>query len=311
MIDYEWYQSFVAVYRAGTVTAGAEARFLTQPAVTQHLAALEAAVGEPLFQRTPRRMLPTERGKELYSQIIQSLEKLEQVTQTLRGEVAASQAALIRLGSPLEYYNEVGLARLAKAALRFWIRFGVARDLIEDLERGELDAVIATQRVATRVVEFERLDEERFLLVAAPHLKIPIFEGLTIADEPTGKYSPEYMRKLESWLAAQPWISYGVEMPIIRRFWQRNFRGRPEFKPALVIPDLHTIAKAIELGYGISLLPDYLCRPALESGRLRLLWELPHPITNELWLAYRRADRNRLEIKQVQALLLERVYEGE
>ena len=40
---------------------------MTQSAMSQHLAALEAETGEALFTRNPRRMVPTERGKELYS----------------------------------------------------------------------------------------------------------------------------------------------------------------------------------------------------------------------------------------------------
>lgn len=84
MIDFEWYRSFLAIYRIGTVTGAAEERGLTQPAVTQHLAALEAAVGAPLFARAGRRMLPTERGKALYTQTAQAVETLELCAQAIR-----------------------------------------------------------------------------------------------------------------------------------------------------------------------------------------------------------------------------------
>ena len=50
MADLEWYRSFVAVYRAGTVSGAARTRFLTQPAVSQQLAALESALGQAQFQ---------------------------------------------------------------------------------------------------------------------------------------------------------------------------------------------------------------------------------------------------------------------
>jgi len=66
MVDFEWYRSFIAVYRSGTVTGAAKARLLTQPAISQHIAALESASGHALFQRTPRKMIPTEHGKVLY-----------------------------------------------------------------------------------------------------------------------------------------------------------------------------------------------------------------------------------------------------
>ena len=62
MADFEWYRSFVAIYRMGTVSAAAESRHMTQPALSQHLASLEAQVGEPLFVRQPCKMVPTQRG---------------------------------------------------------------------------------------------------------------------------------------------------------------------------------------------------------------------------------------------------------
>jgi DNA-binding transcriptional LysR family regulator len=59
MVNLEWYRSFVQVYRVGTVSKAAESLHLTQPAVSQHVAGLEATLGTPLFQRMPRRMVPT------------------------------------------------------------------------------------------------------------------------------------------------------------------------------------------------------------------------------------------------------------
>ncbi|MFP3490175.1 LysR family transcriptional regulator, partial [Staphylococcus sp. SIMBA_130] len=59
MIDFEWYRSFISIYKHGSVSAAAKARFLTQPAMSPHLSALEAEVGEPLFTRAPRKMIPT------------------------------------------------------------------------------------------------------------------------------------------------------------------------------------------------------------------------------------------------------------
>jgi DNA-binding transcriptional LysR family regulator len=64
--DFEWYRSFISIYKHLSVSATAIARILTQPAMSQHLAALEAEVGEPLFIRAPRKMIPTNKGKELF-----------------------------------------------------------------------------------------------------------------------------------------------------------------------------------------------------------------------------------------------------
>ncbi|HEX2619495.1 MAG TPA: LysR family transcriptional regulator, partial [Phototrophicaceae bacterium] len=80
MIDFEWYRSFIAVYQAGTVSAAAEQRQMTQPAISQHLAALEKTLNTSLFQRTPRQMIPTSEGQALYTRIVGAVEQLEQAS---------------------------------------------------------------------------------------------------------------------------------------------------------------------------------------------------------------------------------------
>ncbi|GHO50922.1 hypothetical protein KSX_90850 [Ktedonospora formicarum] len=281
------------VYRSGTVSGAARALFLTQPAVTQHIAALETALGEPLFQRTPRRMIPTTRGKALYSQVVQALETLERVTQEAQNMQV--EPPLLRCGSSREYFSEVVLPHIRKLPYRLWLQFSETPSLIENLEREKLDIVLASQQIASHGVEYHKVDEEHFLLVGPPDLKVPGTENSIV--------NGMQLETLEQWLSTQKWISYGVELPIIRRFWQQCFGKRPTFQAKFVIPDLRLIIKMIEEGEGLSVLPDYLCRQAREAGRLQVIWEPSKRVTNELWLAYRRIDRNDTKIRSIRRIL--------
>lgn len=65
MPEVEWLRSFLAIYRAGSVTDAAYHRGISQPAVSQHLAAWERSVGSPLFVRKPGGVEPTGRGRDL------------------------------------------------------------------------------------------------------------------------------------------------------------------------------------------------------------------------------------------------------
>ena len=293
MVDLEWYRSFQAVYRAGTVSGAARALFLTQPAVTQHLAALETFVGEPLFTRAPRQMIPTTRGKQLYSQVVQALETLDQVSQ----EVQSTKVELpvFRCGAPREYFADVILSQFVKLPYRLILQFSETQGLIESLEREQLDAVIATQQIASREVEYCKIDEEHFRVVGPSNLEAPVLSA--------NASESERLETVEQWLTTQTWISYGAELPIIRRFWQQCFKKRPTFQATLVMPDLHMIAKAVEDGVGISILPHYLCDERINAGLLQVLWEPSQPVTSEFWLAYRRVDRNDVKIKHLRNLL--------
>jgi len=289
MPDFEWYRSFIAVYRGGTVTRGASARSLTQPAVSQHLAALESAVGGALFERTARRMVATDLGHRLYQQAAPAVDALERVVTTLDAEGALRP---VRLGTPSDYFHHALLARMGGGALRLHVTFGEAEELLTQLMAGELDAVVATRQLRGVELEFRKLEEESFILVTPPGLKTPDAEGAASSEA------------WEHFLASQSWISYGVELPIIRRYWQGAFGKRPSFEATHLIPNLSAIGRAVAEGLGVSILPSYLCVDEIKNGHLSNPWKPGRPITNDLWLGYRRVDKNRPELGRLYDLLL-------
>lgn len=59
-IDWALWRSFLAVADAGSLSAAARALGLTQPTLGRHIDALEDAVGQPLFLRTPQGLGLTE-----------------------------------------------------------------------------------------------------------------------------------------------------------------------------------------------------------------------------------------------------------
>ncbi|WP_315097818.1 LysR family transcriptional regulator [uncultured Cellulomonas sp.] len=65
-MDLRLLRSFVAIADVGSITRAAHQVGYTQPAVSQHLAALERHVGEVLFERTPGGMRLTSSGRRIY-----------------------------------------------------------------------------------------------------------------------------------------------------------------------------------------------------------------------------------------------------
>lgn len=283
-IDFEWYRSFVAVYREGTVTRAAEARGLTQPAVSQHLAALEGIVGRPLFRRLPRWMEPTEAGEEMYTRIAPATDLLERASSGL--PALGDRPEVIRLGGPGEFLTERLLPGLAASAFRWRFRFDDPVRLLADLEAREIDLAVVTQRVPSKGMDWTPLIEETFL----PYGR----------DRPPSGV-PDPAPAAEAWLLTQPWIAYAGDLPLIRRFWRHAFGHRPPIDPVFVLPDLRAVRMAIEAGLGASVLPTYLADDAARTGRVTVLWRPPHPVTNQLWLVSRRADRTNLRVVEAVA----------
>ncbi|MGD6963855.1 LysR family transcriptional regulator [Fictibacillus phosphorivorans] len=287
MIDFEWYRSFISIYKHRSVSAAAKARILTQPAMSQHLAALEAEIGEPLFIRAPRKMIPTDKGKELYTKIVPLIENLENTTlEMLHSSTGNERAPVIRIGSPAEYFTIRTLPKIRDLNIRFLSQFGVAGTLLEKLEKDEVDLILTTQKVQQQGIEYQKLEDEVFVAVVPP----------------TYETNLESTAEIEGWLNKQNWLSYGLELPIIRRYWRDHFKKRPNFQPCHVIPDLRSILEGIENGLGMSILPTYLIEKSLQENRVKILF--PELTTeNTIYAAYKVEHKNNpVLVKVLEAL---------
>ncbi|MDR7316470.1 LysR family transcriptional regulator [Brevibacillus nitrificans] len=274
-MDFEWFRSFISIYKHGSVSEAAKTRMMTQPAMSQHLAALEAEVGEPLFCRTPRKMIPTERGKELYTRVVPLIEGLEETAQNFK-TLSSPALPVVKVGAAHEFFREMIAPHLTDFQMRVVAHYGIASTLLEWLQEEKVDVIITSQKLSAPGVEYLPYMQEDFVIVAPPDFPEPAF------DDP---------KEREEWLSKQPWLSYGLELPIIRRYWREFFQKRPQLQPAHVLPDLHAILRAIEHGAGFSLLPTFMVSEPLEAGKVKTIYT-SCKVHNELYLAYLIKNRN-------------------
>jgi DNA-binding transcriptional LysR family regulator len=276
----DWLRTFLAIYRSGSVTDGARLRSLSQPAASQQLAGLERVVGGPLFVRGAEGVVPTERGRALYAEVASALDQLEVVLTGLdSGRVDDSESAL-RVGSSAEFFSAEVIPRVVPTELSVVARFGDDDELIEGLERGELDVAFTSCTPPRRSVAGMAIGEKRFVLVAAPSLA------------PAGGLGS--LHELGSWLSHRPWVAYSQELPITRRFWLTHL-GRPfSARLRLVAPDLRAVVGAVERGLGYSILPLFACGDLLDQQRLVEVYPVSELIPPEPWyLCFRQGETTR------------------
>jgi DNA-binding transcriptional LysR family regulator len=293
MSQLEWYRNFTAVYRTGSVSGAAKIRNLTQPAVSQQLANLEEAVGAKLFQRSPKGMIPTNQGKALYAQVYESLDRLERVMRLARRKEAFERPQ-IRLGVSADYAHQKLLGAIHNQDWDTVLQLGENKELWAQLEQGSIDFVICNQKPSSRTLEARELHSSRFVLVGHPDLEPP---------------DPQDVPTFARWLAQQPWVSYSLELPTTRRFWQNHLGLRFASRQALIVADLRSVAWAVALGMGVSLLPEFVCATAPLRRQVKLLWPSLEGPSESWFLLYRTADSDRPEI-EVLALELGRGLES-
>lgn len=270
----DWLLTFVAVYRCGSVTDGADCRGITQPAASQQLAALERCLGGPVFVRQPTGVTPTQLGRELYAQGADCLDRLESLLRLLEAGSQRTPQPPVRFGSSPEYFAAELIPRLVGRDLAVSATFGTDPELFALLERGELDVAVTSSTPPRKTITGLPVGSKRFILVAAPSAG----PGSVIGS----------LSELAAWLVGRAWASYSLELPLTRRFWQSAL-GRPfAARLALVAPDLRAVLKAVELGIGVSLLPTFVCTDALAAGRVIEVFPVAHLIPEEAWFACAR-----------------------
>lgn len=279
MADTELLRTFLAIYRAGSLTDAAFHRGISQPAASQHLAALERTIGTRLFVRRPSGVIPTQRARELYAQVTEPLDALEEIISDLRGEGSASSPVPVRFGSSAEYFSAEVLPRLAETGIGVTAIFGDDAELLTLLDHGEIDLAVTSTKPQRRSLRGVQIGAKHFTLVAAPAV---------------APASPlRTLRQLASWLPGQPWASYSLELPITRRFWQTVLERPFSARPHLVAPDLRAVLKAVELGIGVSLLPTFVCAEPLAEQRVVEPFPVSDLVEEEPWFACTRVGEAR------------------
>lgn len=291
MVNLEWYRTFKAIYQQGTLTKAAQELMISQPNVSIQLASLESYIGQQLFVRMPRKMMPTEYGKMLYTQIVESIDNLERVESEFKRSVV-NKAPSIRFGTPSEVFNNYLSEHIGEHPdLLLNVEYGLADTLISKLIDNELDIAIITKKNKQEdSITYEPLFTESFMIVTNPQTDSSDFDSLI---------QKEDLNAIEQWLRKKYWYAYSSDLALIRRFWRENFKKRPILKLHATIPDNDAILKAVSNSDRLAITSNLIAGRQLERGMVKILWKGCVPATNTIYLAY---NKNKTQPKYIEKI---------
>lgn len=292
MVNLEWYRTFKEIYEKGTLTKASIALFASQPGVSVHLKALEAYVGKKLFERTSRKMIPTEDGKFLYEFIIESLNRLEVAEQYFK-KTTQEKSPSINIGMCSETFQLIIEPEISKLNFDLVARFGAHTDLIKDLNNGILDLVITPEMQSSHksLVKYTPFSSERIILIAGVKTDTTEIENCL---------KNSNFEELQVELQRNVWYSSSSEMQHFRRFWFENFNQRPDFKPNYILPSIASIIRCLSNENGLALVPDFLCQEQITSKDIKLVWEGRVKTENTLHFASRTDLKYKKELEVIQ-----------
>lgn len=174
-MDIAALQAFLAVAETGSFSKAAERIYLTQPAISKRIAALEHNLGARLFDRIGRRVQLTESGRALLERsraILNELEDAKRSLANLSGRIGGSLS--------LATSHHIGLHRIPPALKQFRarypevqldLRFMDSEQACHAVLRGDLELAIVTLPPAPiPPLKCERVwDDPLDVVVAANH----------------------------------------------------------------------------------------------------------------------------------------------
>lgn len=186
-MDIAALQSFLAVAETGSFSRAAERVFLTQPAVSKRIAALENQLGTRLFDRIGKRVQLTPAGTALYERARRVLRELDDVKRSI-ADLSGTIAGELRLATS----HHIGLHRLPDPLRRFHaaypqvrldLRFMDSEQACNEVARGEIELAIVTLPPKLEApLQADAVWDDPLDIVVARHHPLARAHGVQIKD---------------------------------------------------------------------------------------------------------------------------------
>ncbi|AUI87429.1 LysR family transcriptional regulator [Vibrio azureus] len=255
-VDQQWLKTFLCVYENKSFKQAAEFLCLPTSNVSRHIALLEAQLDIRLFDRTTRKISPTEAGEHLYLHTQPILEKLNNVLEEVSqpSVEVVGQLNILMPDSP----------ELAQAVVSFFTQYpaiSVCCDTTlnpkEDFLDG-FDVVLSFQRGKLKDNNWIAKEIKRWpsAVLASPQL-------LTTHNKPFRLTDLRNVPCITSFTALNgtPWVFKSTTGEPLTQRVKSTFKVNSG-----------QLAKAGALaGVGFAILPVDLCRQEIESGTLQVI----------------------------------------
>jgi len=270
-MDLRQLKYFVQIVESGSLAKASRQLYVAQPALSQHIAKLEAEVGKSLLIRTAKGVTPTENGTALHHHARFILRQLDQALSVARQEPGTVHG-MVSVGLAATTVCAVGAPFMRRIRERFPgivlnVVEGMSGHLAQMMRTGQLDLAILFSRDAVPDLPAEPIVEEE-LFVMLP--------------EDSDLVAPRRVKLSCADTAALPLILptsiHGLRRRIASEFEQRNL----SIHVVAEVDSLSLLMTCVRDGMGATIKP---MSAALVDGRIREGWRT---------LAFSDADMRRV-----------------
>ena len=251
-VDLDGIAVFVKVVQAGSFSRAAKLLNMPNSTVSAKVAALEKSLGVTLLQRTTRSLHLTPGGEVYFRRCLRALEELQAAENELATERGETKGVL-RLTAPVELGRSVlppVLDVLMKRHPAIEIDLVITNRLVE-LVAENIDVAVRAGPLKDSGLIARRFDLGQFGLWASPsYLK-----------NNSVPRNPDELKEHES-LRFAPFTGRKIQLSNGREHAQIALAGR------ITADDFETLRALAVLGWGIALLPSFICTEEIKERKL-------------------------------------------
>jgi DNA-binding transcriptional LysR family regulator len=242
---------FVSIYDAGSLVAAARRLRRSPPAVTRALGALEDRIGLRLFDRTTRRLAPTEAGRSLAERARALLMDYEAA---LLGASQAPVRGVLRITAPVQFGRR-HVAPIVSAFLNDYPDVRIELTLNDrnlDLIEEGLDLAVRIGGLQDSTLIARQVGSVRRVVVASP--RYIAARGMPRVPSDLAKHDTIFGMARSS---AREW-----------RFGRKRRSAVVRLSPRLLVDDVETQVQAAKAGRGVARVLSYQVTEELAAGSL-------------------------------------------
>ncbi|MCF2908108.1 LysR family transcriptional regulator [Pseudoalteromonas sp. DL2-H2.2] len=274
-MDIEQIRLFISVYRARSFAAVAKELNIAPSSVSRAIASLEEKLQTRLFQRTTRRLAPTQSGEHYYQRVEILIEELELAEQEILTQNSEPFGTLRVTASTS--FGQTVLAPLMKGFHAQYPKIRVELTLSDSQSNiidEQFDLAIRHGNLSDSSFIARKLIDVRYLLVASKEY----------LEASCSIQAPQDIQKHR--LISFSYNSFNKEW----NFRRDQNTETVSISPMLTITSASAIKECIKSGFGISLLPDWIIREELKNKKLVSIlddWHISGKnFNNAIWLIY-------------------------
>jgi DNA-binding transcriptional LysR family regulator len=274
MIETKQLRIFRAIVEVGSFTGAGEHLGISQPAISQHVRALEEELGLQLLVRVGKRTRATPAGEILLHGARQVLDKLDETERRL-GDHGRGRAGMVRIGTPEPPCNYLLPAILADMKRRFpkidaRVTSGHTAVTLARLAAGEIDMGLIPLPADTgrlRVVDAGRDELVAIVLPAHPWVAMPYVTARDFEEQPVVLYDRASQ-------ITELTLGFLLDEGVFPRI-------------AVEIDHLEALKELVRSGVGVAVVPAWSARRELDEGTLAAVrlgpaglarsWGIVHP----------------------------------